>query len=171
MNLASQLRKHWQHTSTYISEIKITISKKESSLLHPKITLYTCIHLTSLTEVISDRLNSNQKRKEITVFSTTPNRSLLVHHLRPISLLVMFKDTIVVSGKQTRHYVINLSTLKLAFVKTKNPLASCIHLIHNTTVFAIKLQKNYTMLLTCNIASSYNLLALVGLSLQPSSFF
>ncbi len=74
----------------YIWKIEIRVSKKERILSYPKISFDTCVYLTRLTIVVSNRFDTDSKWEKITIFWKSPNWSLFVHHFRPVCLLIMF---------------------------------------------------------------------------------
>lgn len=67
----------------------------------------------------------------------------------------MLQNAVMVRWNAFWHYIVNFSALKFSLFITEDPLASTVHLVHYTTVFAIKLKEDYAMLFTCDFTCWY----------------
>ena len=54
-------------------------------------------------------------------------------------MLIVLKNFVVVEGDDARHDVIDLATLKFAFSIAEDEFACSVDLVHDSTVFAVKL--------------------------------
>ena len=77
----------------------------------------------------------------------------------------------MVSSNDSRHNVVNLSSLEFSFVVAEHLFTGVIDLIHDAAIFAIELQKDDSVLFTALLTACEHLLLFVSLYLESASFF
>ncbi len=119
--------------------MELVVNEEETFLFDPQISLHTGINLAGLAEIISNRFDADCEGEQKSILRPPPNRPILVHHPRSICLLVVLQNAVVVPREEPWHDVVDLPTLQLSPIIAEYFFASQIDLVHDATVFPIKL--------------------------------